>query len=145
MREDPGAIQVSMERRGGPGVLRAEDWLDEATPYLGNRQDLKIIDFNRVSHAFRLVDGRYHVDSLEFRGGQTDWRGAGWLDLFGRMELKLAVKLPPGFVPDLGKWSFLAGGLKDDNDRIGLGFTLEGPLERPAVMLDLGSLLGNRR
>lgn len=130
---------------GGPGILHAGDWLQEASPYLGRRQDLKDVDFRTVSHEFHLDKGRYHLDGLTFRGGQTDWVGSGWIDLFGRLDLALSVKLPPGFVPDLGQWSFLAGGLKDDDDRIGLSFTLEGRTERPSVALDMKTLFGAGR
>ena len=44
------------------------DWLDEATPYLGRRQDVKDIDFRTVAHAFRLAAERTAEESGDIAG-----------------------------------------------------------------------------
>jgi hypothetical protein len=129
----------------GPGRLAAQDWLTEAGPYLGDRQDLKIVNFDRLDHAFRLEQGRYHLARLDLTGGPTEWGGAGWIDLAGRMDLALRVRLPSGFTPDLGAFSFMAEGLRDDQGRVNLAFDLRGPTVRPAFAVDLASLMGKSR
>ena len=129
---------------GGPGVLAAADWLKEATPYLGDRQDLTKVRFEALQHAFRISQGRYLVQDLRLSGGDTDWQGQGWVGLTGSLDLELTVKLPTGFTPDLGQWSFLAESLRDEAGRINLGLRLSGRTKRPTVGVDLGALSAAR-
>jgi autotransporter translocation and assembly factor TamB len=125
--------------------LDARGWLAEAGPYLGARQDLKVVTFDRLDHAFRLEEERYHVARLDLVGGPTEWGGAGWIDLAGSMDLDLRVRLPVGFTPDLGALSFMAEGLRDEERRVNLAFSLRGPTARPAFAVDLGNLTGRAR
>jgi len=123
---------------GSRGVLRAGIWLDEVKRYLGDRQDLQDIAFESLDHDFRLVQGRYLIKSLTLDGGETTCRAQGWIDLEGNLNLALDVKLPAGFTPDLGNYSFLAASLRDQEGRINLPLTLSGPSSRPDVGVDLG-------
>lgn len=127
---------------GGPGVLHAADWLRDATPYLGDRQDLKDIHFTDLTHQFEFSQGRYQIRELTLTGGETEWTGAGWLDLEGNIALGIGVKLPPGFTPDLGNFSFLAQGLRDSEGRINLPLKLTGRASRPKVGVDFTRLRG---
>jgi hypothetical protein len=125
---------------GDEGVLHAADWLEDVSKYLGRRQDLKDVRFRALRHEFRMTKGRYLVEELVIGGGDTDWRGSGWLDLDGAIALDIDVKLPPGFTPDLGNWSFLARTLRDPEGRINLPLKLTGRAARPTVGVDLGRL-----
>ena len=124
----------------GDGLLRAGDWLRDVSPYLGRRQDLKDVRFNSLTHEFALRDGRYLVQDLVIEGPDTRWQGAGWIGLDGTLDLALQVKLPAGFTPDLGAWSFVAETLRDEQGRVQLDLLLSGRSERPSVGLDLARL-----
>lgn len=125
---------------GSSGVVHARDWLQEVTPYLGNRQDLTEVGFRSLVHHFIFKHGRYVLEELTLAGGETDWRGQGWVDLEGNIAMALDVKLPPGFTPDLGNYSFLAETLRDSEGRIGLPLKLSGRSNRPTVGVDMGRL-----
>ena len=125
---------------GGPGVLHASDWLTEATPYLGDRQDLKDVGFRDLAHQFEFSQGRYQFQELTLSGGDTEWTGSGWLDLEGNIALGIGVKLPSGFTPDLGDFSFLAESLRDSEGRINLPLKLTGRAARPTVGVDFARL-----
>ncbi len=49
----------------------------------------------------------------------------------------LKVQLPAGFTPDLGDFSFLADGLRDDQGRVALDLKLTGEARQPTVGLNL--------
>ncbi len=125
---------------GSEGVLHARDWLADVSKYLGDRQDLMDVRFRKLAHDFRLVQGRYMIESLTLGGGETDWLAKGWVALEGNLALGIDVKLPPGFTPDLGNFSFLAQTLRDADGRINLPLTLSGASARPTVGVDLGRL-----
>ncbi len=122
----------------GQGVLGAGDWLKDIAEYLGDRQDLKNIRFSELDHNFRVSQGRYQVEELTIDGYDTDWRAQGWVSLEGTLDLDLHVKFPAGFTPDLGQWSWLAEGLRDEDQRVNLTLHLTGPSEHPKVGLKLG-------
>ncbi len=124
----------------GDGVLRAADWLAEASPYLGARQDLKTVRFSRLTHSFKVSKGRYVIDQLEIDGYDTDWQAQGWLGFAGDLNLGVAVRLPAGFTPDLGGMSFLAETLRDEEGRVRLALKLSGRMAAPQVGLDFSSL-----
>jgi hypothetical protein len=128
---------------GGPGILHAADWLQEAGPYLGDRQDLTEVRFRDLFHRFAFDQGRYHLKETTLSGGDTDWTAAGWLDLEGNIALGLGVRLPAGFSPELGDFSFLAQGLRDAEGRINLPLTLTGKAAHPSVGVDFGRLRGD--
>lgn len=135
-----GSLDLSGAVAAGEGILHATDWLQDVTPYLGERRDLTDIRFDRLAHAFVVEQGRYVVRQLELDGPDTRWRGAGSVGLDGSLDLALQVTLPPGFTPDLGPWSFLAGTLRDQDGRVRLDLVLGGRTDRPAVGLDLARL-----
>ena len=135
-----GTLNVQGRVDGGPGVLYAADWLRDATPYLGDRQDLKDVRFRDLGHEFAFARGRYQVRELTLSGGDTEWTGNGWLDLEGNLALGIGVKLPPGFTPDLGNFSFLAESLRDSAGRINLPLKLTGQSVRPTVGVDFSRL-----
>lgn len=126
--------------RCGEGVLAAADWLQDVAPYLGRRQDLKNVRFGALDHAFRVDQGKYLIENLHIDGHDTDWRGSGWVSLDGEMDARVQVKLPAGFTPELGRWSFLAETLRDQDGRVNLVLHLTGPSVRPRVVLDPASL-----
>jgi hypothetical protein len=142
--EDQDSVRESLslvgELASGQGLLAAGDWLQEVTPYLGDRTDLVNVRFGSLEHQFRVDEGRYLLDGLVIDGEETDWRGDGWVSLDGRMDTRFQVKLPPGFTPDLGQWRFLAETLRDEDGRVNLGFRLHGDSSKPRVALDLGSM-----
>ncbi len=119
------------------GVVHAESWLEDISPYLGARQDLKDIRYRHLVHKLRVDEGRLHLDDLMVDGHDTDWRGGGWLGLDGGIDMRLDVKLPEGFTPDLGDLALLAEVLRGDDGRIALGMTLRGRAASPTVALDL--------
>ena len=125
---------------GGPGVLHAADWLEDVTPYLGNRQDLKDVRFESLIHHFLYSQGRYFINGLSLSGGETDWKAKGWVDPEGNLAVRVDLKLPPGFTPDLGNFSFLAQTLRDADGRINLPLVLSGQSIRPTVGVDWGRL-----
>jgi hypothetical protein len=134
-------LDLTARAGAGDGVLHAADWLREAVPYLGDRRDLVDVRFRGLDHAFRIERGRYLVQELVIDGLDTDWRGDGWVALDGAaMDLDLHVRLPEGFTPDLGNWSFLADTLRDRDGRVNLDLRLTGPTRRPGVSLDLTQL-----
>jgi hypothetical protein len=141
---DDATVQRTLDISGvmtaTEGVLHASDWLEDVSRYLGKRQDLKDVRFSSLRHEFRMTGGRYLVDELIIGGGDTDWRGTGWLEPKGAIALDVDVKLPPGFTPDLGNWSFLAKSLRDADGRINLPLKLSGRAARPTVGVDLGRL-----
>jgi hypothetical protein len=136
------SLSLTGELSCGEGVLAAADWLSEVSPYLGDRQDLKNIRFSALEHSFRIDEGRYLLEDLQIVGHDTDWRGSGWIGLDGTMDTTLQVKLPAGFTPELGQWSFLADTLRDEEGRVNLDLHLTGNTEKPRVGLNLGSLQG---
>ncbi len=144
---DAAAVRASLDLEGrvtaGDGVLHAGDWLRDVSPYLGQRQDLKDIRFTSLDHAFKVKDGRWLVDRLVLDGGETRWQAGGAVGLDGILDLDVQVKLPPGFTPDLGQWSFLADTLRDQDGRVQLDLTLTGRAASPAVGLDLSQLQKN--
>ncbi len=141
---DDATVQRTLDISGvltaDEGVLHAADWLKDISRYLGKRQDLKDVHFSTLRHQFRMSQGRYVVDELIIGGGDTDWRGTGWLEPEGSIALDVDVKLPPGFTPDLGNWSFLARSLRNSEGRINLPLKLSGRTARPKVGVDLGRL-----
>ncbi len=110
--QDAETVRRTLDLAGtctaGDGVLHAADWLRDVSPYLGGRQDLKDIRFTSLRHAFVVRDGRYRVSSLQLDGPDTAWDLTGSAGLDGTLDLAVQVKLPPGFTPELGAWSFLA-------------------------------------
>ncbi len=143
---DPDTRRDSLELKGqissSDGELRAADWLEDVSRYLGRRQDLKTVRFSRLTHEFRVADGRYLVDTLEIDGQQTDWQVAGWLGFAGDLGLNVGIRLPAGFTPDLGAMSFLAESMRDDDGRVNLGLKLSGQTAAPDIGVDFGSLGG---
>ncbi|MFN2371426.1 MAG: AsmA-like C-terminal region-containing protein, partial [Candidatus Krumholzibacteriia bacterium] len=141
---DPDETLASLNLTGivgaGQGILHATDWLQDVAPYLGDRQDLTDIRFDRLAHVFAVGNGRYVVQELELEGPDTRWRGTGSVGLDGSLDLALQVTLPPGFTPNLGPWSLLAGTLRDQDGRVRLDLILGGRTERPSVGLDLARL-----
>jgi len=134
------SLTVNGNIGSGAGILRARQWLGTIAPYLGQRQDLLDIRFNSFSHILRLEKGRYLVESLEIDGIDTQWHSNGSLGLDGTIDLDVKVKLPAGFTPELGQWSFLAETLRDKDGRVNLDFSLTGETVKPQVGLNLGSL-----
>lgn len=139
--KDPDTVTRTLEMTGtlesGPGVLRAGDWLDGIADYLGERQDLKDIRFERLVQVFRVSQGRYLIEDLQLEGPDTDWTGGGWVGLDGTIDVDLTVKLPAGFTPDLGQWTWLVEGLRDEQRRVNLALHLTGQSARPQVGLKL--------
>jgi hypothetical protein len=133
-------LNVAGWMSGGPGVLHAGVWLREITPYLGDRQDLKDVRFRDLVHHFKFNQGRYFLEKLTLSGGDTEWGGQGWVDLEGNLVMGVDVKLPPGFTPDLGNFSFLAQTLRDSEGRINLPLKLSGRSDQPTVGVDLSRL-----
>lgn len=119
------------------GVVHAATWLDGITPYLGPRQDLKDIRYRHLVNKLRVADGRLIIDGLLVDGYDTDWSGGGWLGLDGGIDMRLDVKLPPGFRPELGDLALLGEALRGEDGRIALGLTLRGRASSPTVGLDL--------
>ncbi len=133
-------LSLHGEMSSAEGILWAREWLGEIAPYLGQRQDLMDIHFNSLSHSLRIDKGRYMVDELFIVGAETHWQSQGSLGLDGTIDLGVNVKLPKGFTPDLGKWSFLADTLRDADGRINLDLSLSGMAAKPQVGINLGSL-----
>ncbi len=133
-------LSLHGEMSSAEGVLWAREWLGEIAPYLGQRQDLMDIRFNSLRHTLLIDKGRYMVDELFIDGAETQWQSQGSLGLDGTIDLGVNVKLPPGFTPDLGQWSFLAGSLRDADGRINLDLSLSGMAAKPQVGINLGSL-----
>jgi hypothetical protein len=119
------------------GVVHATSWLDGISPYLGERQELKDIRYDRMAQHLRVENGRLHLEGLALDGRDTDWTGGGWLGLTGGIDMRLQVKLPPGFRPDLGRFSGLTDALAGEDERIALGLRLTGRAASPKVTLDL--------
>jgi len=133
-------LTLTGEMNSESGVLWAREWLGDIAPYLGKRQDLMDIRFDSLSHSLRLEKGRYVVENIEIDGLETHWQGNGSLGLDGTIDLGLKVKLPRGFTPELGQWSFLADTLRDKDGRINLDLHLSGMAAKPQVGLNLGTL-----
>jgi len=133
-------LDVTGQAGAGEGVLHAADWLREVRPYLGQRQDLVEVRFRELVHAFRVENGRYLVQDLFIDGIDTQWRGEGWVGLDGTIDLRLGARLPAGFTPDLGRWSFMADALRDQQGRVNLDLHLTGLSRQPAVAVDLTQL-----
>lgn len=123
--------------RGTDGAVDLRQQLSGVTRYLGSRQDLLHVGYDRIGQHIAVDDGKVMLRDLRVDGKQTDWSGGGWVSLDGAIDVDLHVKLPAGFTPDLGDLSFLAEGLRDDQGRIGLDLTLSGPSRSPVVALDL--------
>ncbi len=138
---DPQAILRSLslngDLRGSNGVVDLREQLGGVSQYLGQRQDLLRVQYNQARQHFRIADGKVMLENLRLDGRDTDWRGGGWLGLDGAVNLDLNVRLPAGFTPDLGEFTFLADALRDKDGRIALDFSLTGEARRPAVSLKL--------
>ena len=119
------------------GIIHASSWLDEISPYLGDRQDLKDIRFRHLVHKLYVRDGKVIIDGLMLDGHDTDWRGDGWLGLNGGIDMNLNVKFPAGFEPDLGNLTLLAEALRGEDGRIALNLIMSGRASSPDVMLDM--------
>ncbi len=119
------------------GVIHGAPLLEAVTPYLGARQDLKVVRFKEMAHHFAVRDGRYLIKDLQLQGLDTDWWGDGWIGFDGGIDLNLRVKLPAGFRPELGEFGFLAEGLRGEDGRIALDLRLTGRAAKPEVNLDL--------
>ncbi len=122
------------------GTLWARDWLGDVGPYLGQRQDLADIRFKSLDHRLRIDQGQYVVEKIVIDGLDTHWQGEGFLGLDGTIDLGVLVKLPAGFTPDLGQWSFMADTLRDENGRVNLNLNLTGMAAKPKIGVDLGSM-----
>ena len=127
------------------GVVHAEEWLRDIRRYLGDRQDLVDVRFRGLEHAFRIERGRYVVQDLAIDGLDSDWRGDGWVGLDGTIDLNLGVRLPAGFTPDLGNFTFMADALRDEEGRINLDLRLTGRSARPDVAVDMTQLKASAR
>ncbi len=121
------------------GSLDARGLLAGVAPYLGQRQDLLLVRFQRFVQRFRIEDGRYVVEGMRIEGPDTDWWGDGWVGLDGGIDLLLRVKLPADFKPDLGNLSALAEALRGEDGRIELAMRLTGEARHPKVQLELGA------
>jgi len=130
-------LTLSGDLRGTEGAVDLRQQLSGVSRYLGSRQDLLHVTYNRIRQHVTIDDGKVLLQDLQVDGKQTDWSGGGWVSLDGAIDLDLHVKLPAGFTPDLGDLSFLAEGLRDDQGRIGLDLKLSGPSRSPVVALDL--------
>lgn len=121
------------------GVIHGTQMLDNISQYLGNRQDLKEIHFKDLEYDLRIDAGKYHLDNLKLEGPDTDWRGRGWFEPQGRMDMLLGVKFPGDFQPDLGVFAMFAETLRDKDGRLTLDMHLTGRAARPDVALDLST------
>jgi len=139
--KDQRAVLASLALEGlavsTNGVIHGSEMLAGISQYLGARQDLKEIRFKDLSHHLAVRDGRYVVSDLTLRGFDTDWTGDGWIGFDGGIDMRLTVKLPEGFRPDLGSFSALADALRGPDGRIALAMTLTGRAAGPDVALDL--------
>ncbi len=133
-------LDLKGDLASGEGVLHAEAWLRDVSHYLGKRQDLKTVNFRQLNHDFAVAEGRYLINTLEIDGLDTDWQASGWLGFTGDLGLRVGVRLPAGFTPDLGGMSFLAETMRDDAGRVNLGLNLSGKLAAPSIGLDLSGL-----
>ena len=128
------------------GTIDARSLLAGISSYLGERQDLKLIQFQEFLHHFEVIDGRYHVKDLQLDGRQsrrgTDWTGNGWLGFDGGIDLSLQVWLPEDFLPDLGQLSPLVEFFRDESEntsrqgRIKLDLRMTGQARNPNVSLN---------
>lgn len=134
------SLTMSGRLSAGEGVLRAAAWLQDVSPYLGRRQDLKTVRFSSLEHEFEVAEGRYLIKTLSIDGHDTDWQAEGWLDFTGEIGLAVGVRLPADFTPDLGGMSFLAETMRDADRRVNLGLKLTGLTAAPTVGLDLSRL-----
>jgi hypothetical protein len=121
------------------GTIEATSLLASVKPYLGDRQDLTVIRFKQFFHHLEVREGRYHVKDLKIDGLDTDWWGDGWLSFDGGIDMRLGVKLPPGFQPQMGELNVLADGLRGADGRIELAMRLSGRATSPKVELDLSA------
>jgi len=134
------SLTLTGDLSSGEGELQARDWLKDVLPYLGSRKDLVDIQFDRLQHALRVEQGRYHVDDLVIDGRDTHWQVGGSVGLDGDLDLKVKILLPAGFTPDLGQWSMLADALRDEDGRVKLDLSVRGKGSQPEVGLNLGTL-----
>jgi len=118
------------------GVFHAQGLLAGVSQFLGDRQDLQDIRFDKLFQRFQVTDGRFLVQDLIATGPDTDWLANGWVGLDGSIDLGLSVKLPSGYTPDLGKFSFFAEGFREADGRMKLDFRLTGQAGKPVVSLD---------
>jgi len=137
----PVEMRDSLELAGDlalhDGVVHAASWLDDISPYLGDRQDLKDIRFRHLVQRLLVRDGKLIIENLMLDGHDTDWRGGGWLGLNGGIDMGLTVKFPADFQPDLGDLTPLAAALRGDDGRIALNLDMMGKAASPRVTLDL--------
>ncbi len=134
-----GTLDAVGAFHSGEGNIYASDLLQDVSKYLGQRQDLKDIKFHAFAHNFSVEKGRYLIRELVIDGLDTDWTCKGWIGLKGTMDVGIRVKLPPGFSPDLGQWSFLVESLRDSKGRVPLAFKLQGRTSRPKVVMDFSA------
>ncbi len=138
---DQRAVLASLSLDGlavsNDGVIHGSQYLQEIDRYLGVRKDLKEIRFRDFTHHLKVQDGRYTISDLALRGYDTDWWGDGWIGFDGGIDLRLTVKLPAGFRPEIGDFAPLLDTLRGDDGRLALTMQLTGRAIRPAVALDL--------
>jgi hypothetical protein len=132
-----GSLELAGDLALRDGVVHAASWLEDISPYLGARQDLKDIRFRHLVQGLRVRDGKLLIENLMLDGRDTDWRGGGWLGLDGGIDMKLNVKFPEDFEPELGDLTLLADALKGDDGRIALNLHLTGRAASPRTVLDL--------
>ncbi len=139
--KDKQAVLASLALEGlavsTNGVIHGSGLLAGVSQYLGARQDLKEIRFKDLSHHLSVRDGRYVISDLTLEGLDTDWTGDGWIGFDGGIDLRLTVKLPAGFRPELGSLAPLADALRGPDGRIVLTMKLSGKASSPEVGLDL--------
>ncbi|MBU1072077.1 AsmA-like C-terminal region-containing protein, partial [bacterium] len=137
----PAEMRASLELAGDlalrDGTVHASSWLDDISPYLGDRQDLKDIRFRHLVQRVLVRDGKLIIENLMLDGHDTDWRGGGWFGLDGGIDMSLNVKFPADFQPELGDLTPLAAVLRGDDGRIALNLDMKGRAASPRVMLDL--------
>lgn len=137
---DPASLTARGELKGRNGVIHAADWLGDAARYLGQRQDLRDIRYTDITGPLDIREGVVPVE-LTITGPDTQWRATGAVGLDGRLDVKVRLRLPPGFMPDVGGMAFLLGALQDEQNRLNLVLQLDGTLSGPRVTLDLGATL----
>jgi hypothetical protein len=135
------SLDLTFSLSAEAGVLDAKIWLQEATPYLGDRQDLKVVAFEHLKHEAQIIGGRYGVNTLLITGSDTDWNIAGWLEFEGNLMLAAKVRLPAGFTPELGSMAFLAEMMRDQDGRVNLAANVTGPTAAPIVTPDIKQML----
>ncbi len=135
---------LTVKLSAGAGVLDARDWFYQASHYLGDRQDLQIIAFERLYHRGKIKAGHFEIETLELEGPETSWHVAGEGEFGGELQVGIDLRLPPGFTPDLGSMAFLAEMLRDEQGRINLSVKLTGKTAAPVVSADIQRMMQRR-